>query len=133
MFVFVQSQRSCCAGPTHMPWQNKYLSIGCSRAACTAVLQRDLPPLPLNRFVARITTHAHFCSFGLLISCHQLMWNHLEVKTSFLLHLSARIDSDPLSVIPPLWDLGDALLIRQPSGSFGMACKRHMEEDAPFH
>lgn len=43
LFVFEQSHRSCCAGPTHVPWQNKYLSIGCSRAACIAVLQRELP------------------------------------------------------------------------------------------
>lgn len=96
LFVFVQSQRSCCAGPTHVPWQNKYLSIGCSRAACIAVLQRELPPLPLHRFIVRITTHAHFCSLGLLIFCHQLIWNQLEVKTTFLLQLSIRTDSDPL-------------------------------------
>lgn len=67
--------------------------------------------LSLNRFVVRITTRAHFYSFGLLIFCHQLIWSQLEVKTPFLLQLSTRTDSDP-TAIPPLWDLGDALLIK---------------------
>lgn len=76
--------------------QNKYLSIGCSRAACGAVLQRELPSVSLNRFVVRITTRALFCSFGLLNSCCQLIWDQLEDKTPFLLQLSARSDGDAL-------------------------------------
>lgn len=107
-FLFVclwtKSQKLLCW--THVPWQNKYLSIACSRAACIAVLQRELPPRSLNRFVVRITPHAHFCSFGLLIFCHQLIWNQLEVKTPFLLQFSTRTDSNPLPSQPcGIWEV----------------------------
>lgn len=107
------------------------------------VLQRELPPVPLNRFVVRIATHTHFCSFGLFDFLPSAYSGPVRGQDPFPIPLLGVMDT-PRD--PHLGDMGipggcsadqaakrEFCLSQAPAQRPSLPSYRHTEKDAPFY